>query len=537
MFGLDFLFAAALWALPLAGLPVLLHMLFRRRSPIVPFSTLRFIKASIQQTAARRRIQRWLLLACRVLLLLLLIGASAQPVRILASGWLGQGESAVAVIVVDTSYSMQLKQGQVRLLDAADDAVGQLLRGPLSASWVCVFRSLPADPVERLEPAATVLSQWTPLQPQPSPRPLADRCAAAIDLLARQPAGQKWLIVLSDMQSREFPQPLPVLADERVVLFDLHPEKPSSNGIASLRTEPQQPIPGVGTQVAVEVTGRSGDAPFVNIEIARPDRQKLKTLANQQATFESGGRSRLRVAMPEGLPLERWLVLSAQLQRDDDLDWDNRRTQLIELPPRQSVTFVVAPSQPAASHFLRLALDPWEGKEPAWPLEVHDAPDLTGREQAAVMILSDWPEPAEVRKLSDFAQGGGVLILFLQPGIETGLGETRRTATGGIADPVAGRADGHSRRRRDRFGGVPPCSSSPSRPASGRADRPGLPPRPAGGPAVRAPCRPQPIQRARPCCTCQGHPIRRRVLWDSCTGEKSLPGECLPFRRYPTVGI
>ncbi|MDB5172996.1 MAG: hypothetical protein JWN51_1769, partial [Phycisphaerales bacterium] len=47
MSGLTFLFSAALWALPLAGLPVLLHLLFRRKSPVIQFSTIRFIKASM----------------------------------------------------------------------------------------------------------------------------------------------------------------------------------------------------------------------------------------------------------------------------------------------------------------------------------------------------------------------------------------------------------------------------------------------------------------------------------------------------------
>src|SRR5687767_9256884 len=112
MFGLEFLFSAALWALPLAGLPVLLHLLFRRRSPVMQFSTVRFIKSSIQHTAARKRVQRWLLLACRALLIALLVWALAQPAKMLASGWAGAGKSIVAAVIVDTSYSMQLQDAQ-----------------------------------------------------------------------------------------------------------------------------------------------------------------------------------------------------------------------------------------------------------------------------------------------------------------------------------------------------------------------------------------------------------------------------------------
>ena len=115
MSGLTFLFSAALFALPLAGLPVILHLLFRRKSPVVPFPTLRFIKSSIQRTAARRRVHRWLLLATRALLLALLIWAIAQPAKILSSGWFGGG-STTAAIVIDTSYSMQYQPQEVTLL-------------------------------------------------------------------------------------------------------------------------------------------------------------------------------------------------------------------------------------------------------------------------------------------------------------------------------------------------------------------------------------------------------------------------------------
>ena len=128
MFGLDFLFAAGLWALPLAGLPVLLHLLFRHKSPIIPFSTLRFVKMSVQQTAARRRIRKWLLLTCRALLIALLIWAIAQPAKRLAGSLIGNGRSVAAAIVIDTSYSMLLQDPQVTLLSRADADVQDLLR-------------------------------------------------------------------------------------------------------------------------------------------------------------------------------------------------------------------------------------------------------------------------------------------------------------------------------------------------------------------------------------------------------------------------
>ena len=95
-----FSFIAALWGLPLVGLPVLLHLLFQRKSPVLLFSTVRLIKASIERTAARRRVQRWLLLACRSLLLLLLILTAAQPAKILPALGSGGRHSAIAAVIV-----------------------------------------------------------------------------------------------------------------------------------------------------------------------------------------------------------------------------------------------------------------------------------------------------------------------------------------------------------------------------------------------------------------------------------------------------
>jgi hypothetical protein len=141
MFGMQFLFTAALWALPLAALPLLLHLLFRQKAPVIPFSTLRFIRSSLQQNATRRKIQRWLLLLCRALLMALLIWALAQPARKLTAGLLGGGDSTAAAIVVDTSYSMQLQDQQRSLLQIADDSVQDLLRTELRDAQVAIFRS------------------------------------------------------------------------------------------------------------------------------------------------------------------------------------------------------------------------------------------------------------------------------------------------------------------------------------------------------------------------------------------------------------
>ncbi len=417
--GFEFLFINALWALPLAGLPILLHLLFRRKSPIVPFSTLRFIKTSLQHTAARKKVQRWLLLATRALLLLLLIWAIAQPARRLASGWFGGG-STVAAIVVDTSYSMLYQDQQVPLIDRAGNTVEELLRGQLADAQIALFRSLPQpnDNPEQLRSAAEILASWTPLAPQPSPVPLSTRITAAIDLLKKQEANQKWLIIITDLQSREFPQPLSNLDGLRVAMIDLHPDNSRAAGITGLSILPQQPIPGITSEAIIDLAGRSGDSRPVALSGQSTTGEILRQLPATLVRFDAAGRAQLR--SPIELPPQRWLKLTATLQNDDPTPWDNTRSLLVEVPPRQNVTLLADDKDASQSlRFIQLALDPSEGKLPNWPLAVKRSATLTADSDVIVEQWSKWPDDVQTARLRDFSQRGGTIILFLQPGLES----------------------------------------------------------------------------------------------------------------------
>ncbi len=450
MFGFNFQVGALLWALPLASVPILLHLLFRRKSPIVYFSTLRFIKTSLQHTAARRRVQKWVLLSIRMLLLALMIIALAQPFKLWASNWGGgsgggHGRSGIAAIVIDTSYSMQLEGQQIKLLDKAESIVQDLLRGTgserpngppsLKEAKIAIFKSNPApdNKPESFQPAADLLSQWTPLQPEPSPLPLAQRVSAAIDLLARSKADQKMLIVISDTQSREFIRPIqqwdaadPQKGPLRTVFFDLHPDKADSAGITSLKMDPEQPIPGVGSQAVVEVAGRAGDAnKVVTLKITTLAGKDLVNKPPTSLAFGSNGKAQVRIDVKEGLPSptdasgkpERFLLVHAELPKDQ-MHWDDARDLLVELPPRQSVTAIDSAQQPTAARMLRLSLDPWEGKDAAWPLVVKSAGDFSGDEHVAILMLTSWPDENRALRLADFARAGNTLVLFIQPGLE-----------------------------------------------------------------------------------------------------------------------
>ena len=198
------------------------------------FSTIRFIQASVQRTAARKRVQKWLLLKLPHTIAGDSDRGGAQPARLLRGGWSAK-KSAIATIVVDTSYSMELQDHQEPLLNKADAAVRELLRTQFANGKVAIFKSPPpgAGEVERLKDPGAVLAEWTPLVPQANPRPLVDRIASAVDLLDREHSDDKWLVVISDFQKHEFPSQFPKPKGGHIVLIDLHADDPRSAGISA----------------------------------------------------------------------------------------------------------------------------------------------------------------------------------------------------------------------------------------------------------------------------------------------------------------
>jgi hypothetical protein len=412
------LLPAALYALPLIGIPVLLHLLFRRKSPVILFSTLRFIQSSIQRTAARKRVQRWTLLACRALALLLLILVATQPARILASGWSGGGRSLEAAVVLDTSYSMLLKDQHVTLLARADGMAQELLRGPLKNSKVAIFTSRPAaDGVgEHLTTSADLLTQWSPLHPEPNPHPLSDRIAAAIELLKASPAADKWLVVISDFQKKEFPRQLAAFPEAHIVFLDLHPPSTDSAGITRIALDPPQPTAGIGSDLVVDVAGSSNRPRPLSVSVTTPDGGKLLETPTRMAALDAAGHARIR--FPLRLPSRPWLLVGAAFSDDDDMSWDNARQRLIQMPPRQIVDVISNPREPAAIRFASLALDPLGGKSDAWPLLTRSVAQIAPDANVAVAILDVWPDPANTDTLRLFVRNGGTLIWFVRPGLE-----------------------------------------------------------------------------------------------------------------------
>jgi hypothetical protein len=75
-----FLTPAFFWAgLALASIPIIIHILNRRRFKVVPWAAMEYLLAAMRKNRRRLKFEQWLLLAVRCLVLALLGFALARP--------------------------------------------------------------------------------------------------------------------------------------------------------------------------------------------------------------------------------------------------------------------------------------------------------------------------------------------------------------------------------------------------------------------------------------------------------------------------
>ena len=117
MFGI--INSALLWAMAAIALPLMIHLLTRRKLKVVAISTIAFIKRLERENIRRLKIRQLLLLLLRMLVIALLVLAFARPTIRSNSAALAQRARATAVIILDNSLSMSTASDGVELLAAA----------------------------------------------------------------------------------------------------------------------------------------------------------------------------------------------------------------------------------------------------------------------------------------------------------------------------------------------------------------------------------------------------------------------------------
>lgn len=123
---MQFLYPGFLWALFTISIPVIIHLFYFRRFKKVYFSNTRFLKEIKEETTNSNRLKELLILLSRILALIFLVLAFAQPF-IPSDTQTKKGIPAVS-IYIDNSFSMESNGEEVPQIDRAKKIAAEIIK-------------------------------------------------------------------------------------------------------------------------------------------------------------------------------------------------------------------------------------------------------------------------------------------------------------------------------------------------------------------------------------------------------------------------
>ncbi len=417
-------FATPLFLLAaLAGLiPLVLHMINRQQAPVLPFSTLRFLRISVQRTRRRKYLHDVLLLVLRIAGLVLIAIALASPAISRIGGLFGSSSSSVA-IVLDNSASMSTRdEGGVRW-ELAVKAAEQLLDELNDGDSVALIPSCgPARPdLGRLYKNHEVVRQAVEVcRVSPEKADLASRLTQARQLLEADESSNKEIYVITDMQSvswdslkKEQSAGPPPKKPIPVIIADTHRPALPNVALQGIAVRTAGPVAGVPATVSVKLAGDAAVEQKRHIELLF-DGKPAGTSPTLSIPPGSTAEQTFRV-VPEQPGVHRGEV---RLVGDDASPIDNRLFFALTVDPNIPVAIVQPRIQEISyledGYYLERALTPVVGEN--WAIQITK---LTADKLAteplspyAVIFCVNLPVPTEesARRLRDYVKGGGRLF-------------------------------------------------------------------------------------------------------------------------------
>ena len=205
---ISFLKTAVLGGAALGALPVIIHILSRRRFRVTIWAAMEFLLQAVRQNARRLMLQDILLMLLRVLIIVLLALTLARPVLTGAVlGVFGGTAEVGALIVLDDSYSMRYRTAGGTLFERAASRARDIVR-TLPPGSMAALVTANEEAAVRVQPTfnlALAAELTTDLQPSFRGSSLAAGLEAAPALLERMAKPRREVFLITDAQRRAFP--------------------------------------------------------------------------------------------------------------------------------------------------------------------------------------------------------------------------------------------------------------------------------------------------------------------------------------------
>lgn len=265
-----------LWFLPLAALPVLLHLLNLHNLRDVELPTYRFLVEGYVRQRRRVRLVEWLLLAMRTAIVLLAVWALSRPVV----ERFGAGRSRDVAFVVDAGMTTGLVSEGTSALHRSREAVRAAASRLRPGDFVTLVRAgIEPKLLHRaaLGDGRRFAAELDAIQPDPG---TADLAAGVATALSGPPRGPRTVWIVSDCERRawrrlrERSAALRMPDDVNLVVADVAAADGTAVRNVAILGEPpraQRPVVGLPVELTVRLASSAADAPIATRATVRLD--------------------------------------------------------------------------------------------------------------------------------------------------------------------------------------------------------------------------------------------------------------------------
>jgi hypothetical protein len=425
---LFFLQPIYLYGLIATTVPILIHLLNRRRLKRLRFPAVRFVLLSQRRIARTYRLRHWILLALRTFAVLLLVLLLAHPIFQTGVGLLAAGGPASLALVLDNSLSMKWSDGGEGF-KRAKEAARLLISAIKEEDRAAV---IPTNPAQRRQPhlrgeREMLLKELDEVQISDGSADFSLALRKAYDLV-KEPAAQKEIWVITDMALTGWDRFSLSALGQYDPLIPLKIVKVGEKREALNATIKAISVRGRGVAVGLPIHLEASVANFTDKEIkellvqlhldGQNREQKLVSLppkGEQSVSFQlkltrPGSHHGAVILKKDGLAGNPTAYFALDLR-------DQLKVLLVDGDPQTSLI-------QSETFFLTRALNPGEERDPSLFLPTVVVPEGLNSvplESYQVLIFCNVPgvPDALVPRLQHYVRQGGGLLLFLGDRVQT----------------------------------------------------------------------------------------------------------------------
>ena len=432
---MTFLSPLLIWGTLLGAIPIIIHLLNRRRFRRVEWAPMRYLKLTIQRNRRKIQIEELLLLLLRIALPVLLFFFLARPVMNPTGleRWLGSGGRASHVVLIDDSLSMGYSaSGPPAFRRAREAAAALLVASRPQDRCTLVATSAPRAPLlhevdgtRREDLSGTALSM-----PLTAPHAAWPSVLEGIDEVLRSctyPTRQ--LTIITDLRKAGWDSGVAQVCQRwheqgvRVRFVDVGADEVANVALQALVPLDRTVLAGAesrweGVIRNDSTRGLTGVKAVLRVD-DKPTEVTLPEIAPRQTV-----RVPLTVQFPGSGPHD----VSLQIP-DDELPGDNQ--QWAAVPVKDSLLIRLVDGEPSSEPFgsevdyLAAPLSVGVGSAEAWRVEVVADNDFLSQrfDPADVLILGNVasPTPEQAEQLAHLVKGGLGLMIFTGAKIDVAL--------------------------------------------------------------------------------------------------------------------